>query len=154
VKSWKCYFYVTDGWSVYPCFIAEEDQIVSKTYMTRVESENTRLRHYLARLHRKTLGCIPLRNKYKYSLMSCEKIERNTGESAMLNIPPEEKAQLDTYLVETAKILRKYTEPDRLNDFESIEIEVRNQMIEVVSPRIGEFFCQKEQKNSQERPEK
>lgn len=31
------------------------DQIVSKTYMTRVENENTRLRHYLARLHRKTL---------------------------------------------------------------------------------------------------
>jgi transcriptional regulator NrdR family protein len=29
--------------------------IVSKTYMTRVEGENTRLRHYLARLHRKTL---------------------------------------------------------------------------------------------------
>jgi IS1 family transposase len=57
VKSWKCYFYVTDGWSVYPCFIAEEDQIVSKTYMTRVESENTRLRHYLARLHRKMLCC-------------------------------------------------------------------------------------------------
>ncbi|NJR70581.1 MAG: IS1 family transposase, partial [Synechococcales cyanobacterium CRU_2_2] len=28
---------------------------VSKTYMTRVEGENTRLRHYLARLHRKTL---------------------------------------------------------------------------------------------------
>ncbi|MFM8293553.1 MAG: IS1 family transposase, partial [Microcystaceae cyanobacterium] len=31
------------------------DQIVSKTCMTRVEGENTRLRHYLARLHRKTL---------------------------------------------------------------------------------------------------
>lgn len=55
VKTWKCYFYVTDGWSVYPCFIANEDHIVSKTYMTRVEGENTRLRHYLARLHRKTL---------------------------------------------------------------------------------------------------
>jgi hypothetical protein len=99
-------------------------------------------------------GCIPLRNKYKYSLIGCEKIERHTGESAMLNIPPEEKAQLDIHLVETAKILRKYTEIDKLNDFESIEIEVRNQMIEVVSPKIGEFFCQKEQKNSQERPEK
>ncbi len=55
VKSWGCYFYVTDGWSVYPCFIAEGDHIVSKTYMTRVEGENTRLRHYLARLHRQTL---------------------------------------------------------------------------------------------------
>jgi insertion element IS1 protein InsB len=32
------------------------DSLVSKTAMTRVEGENCRLRHYLARLHRKTLG--------------------------------------------------------------------------------------------------
>ena len=25
---------VTDGWSVYPCFIPDGDQIVSKTYIT------------------------------------------------------------------------------------------------------------------------
>ena len=72
VKTWKCYFYVTDGWNVYPKFIPDGDQIVSKTYMTRVEGENTRLRHCargahrrcsatanrhtsIARLHRKTL---------------------------------------------------------------------------------------------------
>ena len=55
VKKWQCYFYVTDGWKVYPGFIPDGDQIVCKTYMTRVEAENTRLRHYLARLHRKTL---------------------------------------------------------------------------------------------------
>ncbi|MEG4365283.1 IS1 family transposase [Microcoleus sp. C2C6] len=55
VSAWKCYFYVTDGWPVYPMFIPDEDRIISKTYMTRVEGENTRLRHYLARLHRKTL---------------------------------------------------------------------------------------------------
>lgn len=55
VSCWQCYFYVTDGWKVYPCFIEPGDHIVSKTYMTRVEGENTRLRHYLARLHRKTL---------------------------------------------------------------------------------------------------
>jgi IS1 family transposase len=48
-------FYVTDGYKVYPCFIDDADQIVSKTYMTRVEGENPRLRHYLARLHRQTL---------------------------------------------------------------------------------------------------
>jgi IS1 family transposase len=47
VKQWHSYFYVTDGWKVYPSFIASGDQIVSKTYMTRVEGENTRLRHYL-----------------------------------------------------------------------------------------------------------
>ena len=55
MKTWQCYFYVTDGWPVYPMFIPDGDQIVSKTYMTRVEGENTRLRHYLGRLHRKTL---------------------------------------------------------------------------------------------------
>ncbi len=55
VKKWQCYFYVTDGWKVYPGFIPDGDRIVCKTYMTRVEGENTRLRHYLARLHRQTL---------------------------------------------------------------------------------------------------
>ena len=53
-QTWQCYFYVTDGWKVYPGFIPEGDQIVSKTYMPRVEGENTLLRHYLARLYRKT----------------------------------------------------------------------------------------------------
>ena len=52
---WQCYFWVSDGNPVYPKFIPNGDQIVSKTYMTRVEGENTRLRHYLARLHRQTL---------------------------------------------------------------------------------------------------
>ena len=55
VGAWKCYFYITDGWKVYPQYIPDGDQIICKTYMTRVEGENTRLRHYLARLHRKTL---------------------------------------------------------------------------------------------------
>jgi insertion element IS1 protein InsB len=43
VAQWSCYFYVTDGWKVYPQFIPDGDQIVCKTYMTRVEGENTRL---------------------------------------------------------------------------------------------------------------
>lgn len=55
VNKWKCYFYVTDGWKVDPNFIADGDQIISKTYMIRVEGENTRLRHPKARLHRRTL---------------------------------------------------------------------------------------------------
>jgi IS1 family transposase len=39
---------VTDGWWVYPGFIPDGDLIVSKTYMTRVEGENTRQRHSAA----------------------------------------------------------------------------------------------------------
>jgi insertion element IS1 protein InsB len=68
VSAWKCYFYVTDGWSVYPMFIPDGDQIISKTYMTRVEGENTRLRHYLARLHRKTLCYSKCEEMLKHSI--------------------------------------------------------------------------------------
>lgn len=55
VSVWKCFFYVTDGYKVYPNYVPDGDQIINKLYMTRVEGENCRLRHYLARLHRKTL---------------------------------------------------------------------------------------------------
>lgn len=41
VKLWQCYFYITDGWSVYPGFIPDGDQIISKTYMTRVSGVKT-----------------------------------------------------------------------------------------------------------------
>lgn len=34
VEKWKCYFYVTDGWKIYPMFIPDGDKIISKTYMT------------------------------------------------------------------------------------------------------------------------
>ena len=40
---------------VYPCLIDDCEHLVSKTAMTIVVGENCRLRHYLARLHRKTL---------------------------------------------------------------------------------------------------
>ncbi len=49
IKGWKSFFYVTDGYVVYPQFIDEIDHIVSQPYMRRVEGENPRLRHYLAR---------------------------------------------------------------------------------------------------------
>ena len=55
VRGWKSFWYVTDGYVVYSMFIDDISHFVSKTYMTRVEGENTRIRHYLARLHRRTL---------------------------------------------------------------------------------------------------
>ena len=55
IQGWRCFLYITDGYHVYPCLIEDADHLVSKTAMTRVEGENCRLRHYLARLHRKTL---------------------------------------------------------------------------------------------------
>ncbi len=68
VRLWHCFFYVTDGWPVYPRYIPDGEQIISKTYMTRVEDENTRLRHYLARLHRKTLCYSKSLTMLKHSL--------------------------------------------------------------------------------------
>ena len=68
VRLWDCYFYVTDGWSVYPGFIPDGDQIISKTYMTRVEGENTRLRQNLARLHRPTLCYSKSEEMLKHSI--------------------------------------------------------------------------------------
>jgi IS1 family transposase len=55
IAYWQCYFWVSDGNPVCPGFIPAGDQIVSQTYRIRVEGGNTPLRHYLARLHRKTL---------------------------------------------------------------------------------------------------
>jgi len=55
IAGWACFLYITDGYKVYPCLIEDSDHLVSKTAMTRIEGENCRLRHYLARLHRKTL---------------------------------------------------------------------------------------------------
>jgi IS1 family transposase len=55
VRGWECFFYVTDGYCGYDKFIDDCDRIIAQTYMTRVESENTRIRQNLARLHRKTL---------------------------------------------------------------------------------------------------
>ncbi len=49
VRCWQSFWYVTDGYKVYPGLIESNQHLVSKTYMTRVEGENTRLRHYLAR---------------------------------------------------------------------------------------------------------
>jgi insertion element IS1 protein InsB len=49
-------------------FIPDVDRIISKTYMTRVEGENTRLRHDLARLHRQTLCYSKCEEMLKHSI--------------------------------------------------------------------------------------
>lgn len=72
----------------------------------------------------------------------------------MSQIPAEEQSRLEHYLRETAKILYKYTEKDKLREFESIEKELREQMMERVGPMIGEFFLTKVNKEEKQEPEK
>jgi IS1 family transposase len=55
VRVWECYFYVTDGWSVYPMFIPDRYQIMLPTYMTlfrerKYPNEAFRKEDYIARL--------------------------------------------------------------------------------------------------------
>lgn len=45
VRGWQSFWYVTDGYVIYSMFINDLNHLVSKTYMTRIEGENTRLRH-------------------------------------------------------------------------------------------------------------
>jgi hypothetical protein len=68
INKWKCHFYVTDGWKVYPKFIPDGTQIISKTYRTGVEGKNTKLRYYLARLKRKNLCYSKSEQMLKYSI--------------------------------------------------------------------------------------
>ncbi|MBW4639600.1 MAG: IS1 family transposase [Gloeocapsa sp. UFS-A4-WI-NPMV-4B04] len=56
IETWKSRRYLTDGYCVYANYIDPKKHLVlPKILLTRVEGENTRLRHYLARLHRATL---------------------------------------------------------------------------------------------------
>jgi hypothetical protein len=55
----------------------------------------------------------------------------------------EVKAKLEEHLIAVSQILYEHTEESDLESFESIEREVRAQLLETVAPRVGEFFCQK-----------
>lgn len=58
----------------------------------------------------------------------------------MLPIPPDEQAQIDECIETLAGHMMKYTEPEKLEDFESIEVELIDQIQTRVAPKLGEFF--------------
>lgn len=72
----------------------------------------------------------------------------------MLPMSPEVKALIDDYTTALARLMREHTEPEKLKDFESMEVEIRDQMVELIAPKIGKFFFQKEEKNAQGANEK
>ena len=60
IKTWNSRKYFTDGYCVYANFISPQNHnVLPKVLLTRVEGENTRLRHYLARLKLLLTGCNP-----------------------------------------------------------------------------------------------
>ena len=72
----------------------------------------------------------------------------------MLPIPPEVQAEMDECIEKLAGYMMKYTEPEKLGDFETTEVELRDQIQEMVSPKIGEFFFLREGRKNQESSEK
>jgi len=56
IKTWDNRKYFSDGYCIYAIYIPlGKHQVLPKTKLTRVEGENTRLRHYLARLPKSNL---------------------------------------------------------------------------------------------------
>lgn len=69
IQIWDSRKYFTDGYCIYSIYIpAQKHLVLPKTQLTRVEGENTRLRHYLARLHRATLCYSKSIQMLKYSV--------------------------------------------------------------------------------------
>lgn len=56
---------------------------------------------------------------------------------------PQEAQALQAHLEAAAAILFKNTPAEQVQDFESIERSVRDQVLEQVSPQIGNFFTQR-----------
>jgi hypothetical protein len=61
-------------------------------------------------------------------------------EPAMHPLSLEDQAALDEHLKQAATILKKYTEPEKLNNFEVLEVELRDQLLSQVNPTIAGVF--------------
>ncbi len=75
------------------------------------------------------------------------KIEQKlTEEMTMIQLSAEKQQELDEHILAISRILYEHTEVENLKTFETIEWEVREQMLEKITPKIGEFFFQKGEK--------
>ncbi len=57
---------------------------------------------------------------------------------------PQEKQELKQHLAKISEILLKNTSPDKLKDFESIELTIREHFLEEIGPEIADFFSKKQ----------
>jgi hypothetical protein len=67
---------------------------------------------------------------------------------------PEEQLTIDQNLKEVAEILYNNTSKEDLATFETIELSLRNHLLERVSPIVGEFFSTEQAVLKQEKSEK
>jgi len=57
-----------------------------------------------------------------------------------INMTPEQEQIINQKIEEIAQILYQNTPAEDLKDFETIELAVRKQILEHISPKIGNFF--------------
>lgn len=67
---------------------------------------------------------------------------------------PEEKRIIQQNLEEVAQILYNNTPDSQLQDFENVELSVREHLMETVAPTIGTFFLTKQEGIPQEERER
>jgi hypothetical protein len=65
----------------------------------------------------------------------------------------EETQELQAHLKPAAAILFKHTPPKQLKDFESLEMTLRDHLLERVNPEIGNFFAQCHRDNIRQSPD-
>jgi len=67
---------------------------------------------------------------------------------------PEDKQKLKEYIKGISEILVKKKRTEKLKDFESIELAIRDHLLKEISPEIGSFFLKLQQRQKQEELEK
>ena len=67
---------------------------------------------------------------------------------------PEEQAIVKEKLGEVAEILYKNTPSEKLSTFETVELSVREHLLETVAPEVGNFFSNQQEETKQEENEK
>lgn len=67
---------------------------------------------------------------------------------------PEEQAIVKQKLREVAEILYKNTPAEELKTFETVELSVREHLLETVAPEVGNFFFNQQEARVQEENEK
>ncbi len=69
-------------------------------------------------------------------------------------LTPEEQVIVQQKLKEVASILYRNTPSEELETFETVELSVREHLLETVAPEIGEFFLVKQGEKKQEERDK
>jgi hypothetical protein len=78
----------------------------------------------------------------------------NIKQIAQVMMTPEEQVIVQQKLREVASILYRNTPCQELETFETVELSVREHLLETVAPEIGEFFLAQQEEQMQEEGDK